>query len=227
MSDNGNFLRGGIVIWGAGGHARETLWLCEELGAAVLGFLDERPEAKGGIVEGLPILGTLADIEGLRDEALLVCAGVGDPALKRRFAEETVRAGFRAAPPLIHPRAAVNRRTRIGDGSVIFEGCSVSGNVAIGEHVIVNRCASISHDAVIEAYATIAPGVRLAGNVFVGEGAYVGIGASVREKRRIGRWSVVGGGAFVKDDVPERTMAAGVPAEVKKRLDREEGKRPE
>ncbi|WP_248927672.1 acetyltransferase [Paenibacillus hamazuiensis] len=205
-----------IVIWGSGGHARETNWLCEELGVEVAGFLDERPEMKGRSVNGVPVLGTLPDIEALRHEVEIVCAGVGDPALKKRFADDTVRAGFRLAAPLIHPRVRLSRRTEVGEGSMICDGVTMTDNIRIGRHVIINRNATISHDTVIGDFVTIAPGVNLAGNVAIGDGAYIGIGASVREKRRIGCWSMVGGGAFVKEDIPDFTMAAGVPAVVKK-----------
>lgn len=208
-----------IVIWGSGGHAREINWLCEELGVQVTGFLDERPEMKGQIVNGVPVLGTLTDIEALKYEVELICAGVGDPALKKRFAYHTIQSGFRIAAPLIHPRVRLSRRNTIGEGSMIFEGTVLSDNIKIGQHVIINRSVNVSHDAVIGDYVTIAPGVNLAGNVTVDEGAYIGIGASLREKRHIGCWSVIGGGAFVKEDIPEFTMAAGVPAVVKKRLD--------
>ncbi|UUZ86361.1 NeuD/PglB/VioB family sugar acetyltransferase [Paenibacillus sp. P26] len=169
-----------LVIWGAGGHAREINWLCEELGVTVAGFLDERPETKDQVVDGVPVLGTLSDIEALKHEVHIVCAGVGDPALKKRFLALTAQSGFRIAGPLIHPRVRFSHRNTIGEGSMIFEGAVLSGNIKIGEHVIVNRSVSISHDAVIGNFVTIAPGVRLAGNVTVEEGAYIGIGASVR-----------------------------------------------
>ncbi|WP_163856463.1 acetyltransferase [Paenibacillus elgii] len=209
-----------IVIWGSGGHAREVNWLCEEMGVQVLGFLDERPEMKGQLVNEVPVLGTLDDIESMRHEVEIVCAGVGSPALKKRFAYDTIRSGFHIADPLIHPRVRLSRRNIVGQGSMICEGTILTDNIRIGSHVIINRSANISHDTVIDDYVTIAPGVNLAGNVTLGEGAYIGIGSSVREKCRIGCWSIIGGGAFVKDDIPDFTMAAGVPAVVKKRLDK-------
>ncbi|GLI10869.1 transferase [Paenibacillus tyrfis] len=208
-----------IVIWGSGGHAREVNWLCEELGVQVLGFLDERPEMKDQRVNEVPVLGTLDDIEAMRHEVEILCAGVGDPALKKRFAYDTIRSGFRIAAPLIHPRVRLSGRNTVGQGSMICEGAILTDNIRIGCHVIINRSANISHDTVIDDYVTIAPGVNLAGNVAVGEGAYIGIGSSVREKCRIGCWSMIGGGAFVKDDIPDFTMAAGVPAVIKKRLE--------
>ncbi|ULL16843.1 acetyltransferase [Paenibacillus sp. H1-7] len=208
-----------IVIWGSGGHAREVNWLCEELGVQVLGFLDERPEMKGQLVNGVTVLGTLADIAAMRHEVEIVCAGVGDPALKKRFANDAIRSGFRIPDPLVHPHVRLSKRNIVGQGSMICEGAILTDNIQIGCHVIINRSANISHDTVIDDYVTIAPGVNLAGNVSIGEGAYIGIGSSVREKCRIGCWSMIGGGAFVKDDIPDFTMAAGVPAVIKKRLD--------
>jgi sugar O-acyltransferase (sialic acid O-acetyltransferase NeuD family) len=185
----------------------------------VIGFLDERPETKGQSVDGVPVLGTLTDIKALKYEVELICAGVGDPALKKRFAYHTIQSGFRIAAPLIHPRVRFSQRNTIGEGSMIFEGAVLSDNIKIGQHVIINRSVNVSHDAVFGDYITIAPGVNLAGNVTIDEGAYIGVGVSVREKCHIGCWSMIGGGAFIKDDIPSFTMAAGVPAVVKKRLD--------
>lgn len=205
-----------FVIWGCGGHAREVNWLCEQLGCEVVGFLDERPEMKGQIVNDIPVLGDLADIEDLREDVDVVCAGVGDPALKKRLVEKTLKAGFRPAKALIHPFVKISIRNRIGEGCIICEGSILTDNIEIGKYVIVNRSANISHDVVIGDYATIAPGANIAGNVTIGEGAYIGIGASIRENISIGPWAVVGGGAFVKDDVPQKTLSAGVPAQIKK-----------
>jgi len=175
-----------LVIWGSGGHAREINWLCEELDVQVVGFLDERPEVKGQLVDGVPILGTLVDIERLKAEVELVCAGVGDTSLKKRFTRETIRSGFRIASPLIHPHVRISQSNHIGEGSMIFQGSILSGNIRIGQHVIINQGVSISHDGIINDFVTVAPGVYIAGNVTIDEGAYVGIAASIRENRHIG-----------------------------------------
>jgi sugar O-acyltransferase (sialic acid O-acetyltransferase NeuD family) len=207
-----------FVIWGSGGHAREVHWLCEQLGCEVIGFLDERPEMKGEIVNEIPVLGDLPDIEDLRGEVDIICAGVGIPGLKKRFVEKTLKAGFQLAKSLIHPNVKISTLNRVGEGCIICEGTILTVNIDIGNYVIINRSANISHDVVIGDYATIAPGVNIAGNVTVGEGAYIGIGASILEKISIGTEAVIGGGAFVKNDVPAKTLAAGVPARKKKSL---------
>ncbi|MDM5356381.1 acetyltransferase [Peribacillus sp. ACCC06369] len=208
-----------IVIWGCGGHAREINHLCENSSYEVIGFLDERSEMKGKIIDDVPVLGDLHDIYPLRNKIKIVCAGVGDPSLKKRFVTKTIHAGFEIADTIVHPSVFISKRNTLGVGSIICEGTIITTNVQIGNFVIINRSSNISHDNVISDYVTVGPGVNIAGNVTIGEGAYVGIGSSIREKINIGAWSVIGGGAFVKNDVPAKTLYAGVPAKFKKDLD--------
>lgn len=207
-----------LVIWGCGGHGREVLHLCEQIGFEVAGFLDERPEFKGKIVDDVPVLGDLPEIISLKDKIKVVCAGVGDPSLKKRLAEKTKKLGFQFADTLVHPSVFISKRNRLGIGSVICEGTILTTNVVIKDFVIINRGVNISHDDIIEDYVTVSPGVNIAGNVTVQEGAYIGIGSSIREKITIGPWAIVGGGAFVKEDIPGKTLYAGVPARFKKRI---------
>lgn len=208
----------GLLIWGCGGFGRKVHWLCEVLGIEVVGFLDECPHMKGVVVDGVPVMGDIADITHLRGKVPVLYAGVGDPALKRKFAGKTHDAGFAFAEPIIHPGVRISKRNRIGMGSVITEGTIMTVNVDIGRHVVVNRACTLGHDLLLEGYCTVSPGVNLSGNVRVGEGAYLGTGCAIREKVSIGPGSVAGGGAFVASDVRAHTLVAGVPADFKKDL---------
>ncbi|MEB3100430.1 acetyltransferase [Ferviditalea candida] len=208
-----------LVIWGSGGHARVVKQLCEQLGYRILGFLDERAEMKGRIVEQIPVLGDLGDISCLSESVQIVCCGVGEPALRRRLAVKTQQSGFQIAPPLVHPSAHYPEGCKVGAGSIVLEHSVLSSGCKIGEFVIVNALAFIGHDTVIEDYATISPGASIGGDVRIGRGSFVGIGASVREKVSIGDHSVIGGGSYVMNDVPDRVLMAGVPAVFKKKWD--------
>lgn len=206
-----------LVIWGCGGHAREVLHLCEQMGARVIGFLDERTEYKGKVMDGLPVFGDLPDILHLKDQVRIVCAGVGDPFLKKHFVDKTTRLGFQPANSLIHPSVYLSKRNTIGKGTIICEGTILTTNVQVGNFVILNRGVILSHDDIIKDYVTVSPGASIAGNVMVGEGATIGIGSSIREKVSIGAWSMIGGGSFVKENVPPHTLYAGVPAVYKRK----------
>jgi UDP-perosamine 4-acetyltransferase len=77
---------------------------------------------------------------------------------------------------------------------------------------IVNTGAIIDHDCVIGDHVHLAPGTKLAGNVSVEEGAFLGIGATVVPEINIGKFSRVGAGAVVINDISPFTTVVGVPA---------------
>jgi len=207
-----------LIIWGCGGQGRELNLLCEQIGLEVVGFLDERPDMKGEVIDDVPVLGDIVDILEMRGKVKVICSGVGDPALKKRFIMKTIRAGFDLAEPLVHPSVYISKRNSIGLGSVICDGTTLTINVRIGSHVIINRGCNIGHDTTIGDFTTISPGVNISGNATIEEGVFFGTGASTSEKLHIGAWSIIGGGAFVNTDVEAETLFAGVPAALKKRL---------
>ena len=86
--------------------------------------------------------------------------------------------------------------------------------IRIGNHIHVNLGCTISHDGVLEDFATLAPGVHISGYVTLGEGCYIGVGVNIIDRKTIGAWSVVGAGSVVISDIPPYSTAVGVPAKV-------------
>lgn len=207
-----------VVIWGCGGFAREVNALCRELGRPVAGFLDERPEMAGVVVDGVRVVGDLPAISHLRGEAEVLCAGVGSPQLKRHFWERTREAGHRLSRPLVHPGVRLAASVEVEEGAVITAGCVLTVGIRVRAHAALNLLCTVGHDAIIGRFATLSPGVMVSGNVMIGDGAFLGSNAAVREKIHIGEDAVIGGGAFVAADVPARTLFVGVPAKWKRDL---------
>jgi acetyltransferase-like isoleucine patch superfamily enzyme len=73
---------------------------------------------------------------------------------------------------------------------------------------------TLTHDDVVEDFATFAAGVSLGGGVRIGRGAYLGMNASVREGVTVGAGATIGMGAAVLADVPDDETWVGVPARV-------------
>jgi acetyltransferase EpsM len=114
----------------------------------------------------------------------------------------------------IHPRAIVAADVSIGAGTVIVAGSVVNPGAHIGENVIINTCASIDHECIIEDGVHICPGVRLGARVRVGRAAWIGIGATIKDRVHIGPGSLIGVGAVVLSDIPGGVVAYGVPARI-------------
>jgi len=209
-----------LVIFGAGGFARETLDVVDAINANsptwnVLGFLVE-PEygTPDTVVNGKPILG---GIDWLKDHqnTYAVC-GIGAPEVRYRLIQYANIFSVKFAT-LIHPSIIKTHWITIGDGTVITAGCVLSNNIVIGDHVHINPSSTLGHDVYVESYVSLAPGVLISGNVHLYEGAYIGTGANVIEKKSIGAWSIVGAGSTVVKDVPANTTVVGTPAQVIKK----------
>jgi len=102
----------------------------------------------------------------------------------------------------------------VGAGSVVAPGAS------LGDHVYVNRGVTLGHDTRVDAYARLFAGCNVGGHVVIGRGVTIGLGAAVIEELIIGEAAFVAAGAVVLEDVPADTLVAGVPAAVKKQLNR-------
>ena len=114
----------------------------------------------------------------------------------------------------------------IGDGTNIAGGCVVSAArmIRVGERVLIARNVYISDHA--HAFgdpnrAILAQGISQIGGVEIADGAWIGQNVVVCPGVRIGRGAVVGANAVVRQDVPDYTVAAGVPARLIRRTDRE------
>ena len=93
----------------------------------------------------------------------------------------------------------------------IGEGANVQDNVVI-------HCAE-NMPTVLEPNATVGHSAQLEGCV-VEEGALVGMGATMLQRSRLGKGSMLAAGAVLREGthVPAGHLAAGVPAVVKKQL---------
>jgi sugar O-acyltransferase (sialic acid O-acetyltransferase NeuD family) len=203
-----------ILILGAGGHAQvvaDAMHCARSVGYTgnPIGYLDDRPELRGKIFNGLPVLGGIGDLSNVDYDELFVAIGHN---LTRQKVFDRMRRRGAHFTTVIHPSAIIARDVIIGSGTVICAGVVVNTGAEIGSNVILNTSCSVGHHDRVSAHAHVAPGSRLAGEVLVGEGAFVGIGAVVIPQCRIGDWSIVGAGAAVITDVPERWVVGGVPA---------------
>jgi sugar O-acyltransferase (sialic acid O-acetyltransferase NeuD family) len=176
----------------------------------MMGFLDDNDAFHGTRLLGLPVLGPIDVYRELASTGLVM--GIGDNAARKAIVE---RLGTEIPHPwhgAIHPTATIAPSVQIGEGTVVAAGAVINPDTIIGKHAIINTGATIDHDCKIGDFCHIAPGAHLAGGIHVGEGSLIGIGVVATPYHSIGAWVVVGAGAVVIRDIPDRVVAKGVPA---------------
>jgi acetyltransferase-like isoleucine patch superfamily enzyme len=94
-------------------------------------------------------------------------------------------------------------------------GVVIAGACELADWVLVNRSASIGHHTRIAEYASIGPGAVLCGSVTIGRGTMIGAGTVVLPGVTIGSNCVIAAAAWVRDAVPDNSLAEGHPCRVK------------
>ncbi len=209
-----------MVIWGAGGHATVVADIVRlNRRQEIVAFMDDSARGRTGRLLGVPVIHQRQKLARIRREGPCeIIIAIGNCAVRLRLAEVAKQMRYSLASA-VHPRATVASSAEIGAGTVIAAGAVINPGARLGENVIVNTCASVDHDCVLQDGVHICPGAHLAGNITVGRGAWIGIGATVIEGIRIGKGSVIAAGAVVVSDIPDGVLAKGVPAKVSRRVD--------
>ena len=209
-----------LGLFGAGGHARETLPAALAMAEArhAQGFHPDRVvfvDSTGGRrLDGALVLheGEFLALPGRRCFAV----GIGNGESRKRVFQTAVAAG--AVPvSVIDPRAAVSAAADVAPGALIAPFAFIGPGARIGVGFIANVFSQLSHDTQVGDFVTLSPHASVNGNVHLGDGAVVGAGAVIRNGTpdrplSIGVGAVVGMGAVVVADVADGATVAGVPA---------------
>ena len=206
-----------LVIVGAGRQGRNIHDICQIAGISVRGFLDDT-RSPGETVNEIPVLGPFArahENELLADSDWIV--GLGDNEIRRRLSHDIRANGGRLAT-IIHPTCIISPSARIGEGVYINALSRVLANAVIGDFALIEGLSTIGTDSVFEEAVLISSGCLLIAGSRLGTCVLLGAGAIVVGQAHVGAYSKIGAGATVISDIPERVLAVGTPAKVKKRL---------
>lgn len=204
-----------ILLYGAGGHARELKFQLSLEGVPIAAFVDDFNS--GFMLEDVPVL-SFDDARAGYGTAIWYVA-IGAIAGRREIVAKLRGMGL-ALGSFVSRRAMISPAASIGGAAQVFANAVISSGVTIADNVIVNFGSVISHDVDVGPNSFIAANVTVAGNVDIGSDVWLGTGAVVRNgtasnRLKIGSYATVGAAACVVSNVADHSTVAGVPAKRK------------
>ena len=211
-----------MLVAGAGGFAKEiAAVICQNNADEAMVFYDDiNHNAPEYLFNNYPVLRTSEDARNyfIKKDIRFVL-GLGNPVFRCKMAEKFKNLGGKLS-------TVFSSTARVGRfGNVIGEGVSIMNNVVIeadniiGTGCLIHNAAFISHDVRIGSFCEISPCVNLLGNAETGNFCSIGTGATILPKIKIGNNVVIGAGAVVTKDIPDNSLAFGMPATIIKSLD--------
>ncbi|MFT4033853.1 MAG: acetyltransferase [Siphonobacter sp.] len=204
-----------VIIVGSSGHARVIIDIFEKMGVQIIGLLD-RFRSLGEQTAGYPILSTNYDeLQSLSEQypTAKYFVAIGDNWIRQKEIDLLISylPGIEFIQA-IHPSAQLASDVKLGKGVAVMAGAIVNANTIVEDFAIINTKASLDHDCFLGKAASLAPGVTTGGKVSIGNYAVVAMGAVLKHGITVGEHALIGTGAVVLTDCPEKSIMYGCPA---------------
>lgn len=212
-----------LIIFGGSGIGMIAASVANDLGYyEIVGFLNDIVPVgtEIGRFKKIPVIGKTEDYKNyLADKNTYFFIGyVGLQDEKKTF-EKITRLDIQEHrwATLIHPSAIIPKGfCDIGNGVLFAPLVQLSPDTAISDNCILLANSFIGHDSFLDKFAHVATNGVVGANVHIGKAVHIGSNATLREKLKIGDYSLVGAGSVVIKDVPENSVVAGNPARILK-----------
>ncbi len=181
--------------------------------ARIYGFLNDRMN-KGEQIAGYPVLGTLSDLQFFLKEGCRLVFTIYriDGQKERLELFRSLKIPRESLFTFIHPLAYVAPTVRIGRGSIIMPQVSVSADAVIGDCCLLMVNVSVGHNSVVASHCHLAAQSCLSSHVQLEEGVHIGLNATVREHLILKRYSALGMGSVLLNNIDEQEIWVGNPA---------------
>lgn len=204
------------IIIGAGTYGEVYLAYLQEAGVDIVGFLDDDPKFECQNVRGVPVLGGVSRLNDLKETENIeaVYCPLGNNKLRVKFLMMAKNLGYQT-PNYIHPSVIVSPHVTIGEGVYILLGTTIMPHTVIKDYVMISMGVHLAHHNVLEEGVFLSTGCNFGASIHARKYAYCGISSTIMTgMHELGEDCLIGAGAVVTKDVPERAVMVGVPAKV-------------
>jgi len=201
----------GIILIGAGGHARSCIDVIEQKDQYQIVGLVGLAEQKHTRQHGYAVIASddaLDELAKSYQYALITIGQMLTAEHRQRLYQKAAQCGFEM-PVIISHTAHVSRHATLGAGSIVIHGAIINAGAKVGINCIINTRAVIEHDTCVGDHCHISTGAILNGDVSVGAGSFVGSGCVIKEGVSIGKDCLVGMGLSVRHKLADSTRFIG------------------
>lgn len=206
------------VIIGAGTYGEVYLAYLQEAGVNIVGFIDDNKELHGKNIQGIPVLGgkeileTLMHTHGVQG----VYCPIGNNVLRAELLDYSRSLGY-ITPNYIHPSVIISPSVSIGKGVYILLGTHIMPYTTIDDDVMISMGVNIAHHSKLDKGCFLSTGVNFGASIHANKYSYIGISSTIMTGVKVlGENCLIGAGAVVIRDVPNKAVVAGVPAKILK-----------
>lgn len=207
-----------LVIFGAGSSGKETKLLVDEINKKtkiwkIIGFIDTNPNLIGKKIQNIKVYKNISEIKN--KDISWICS-VMSPKIKKKICKN-VKKKYKPIN-LIHPSVSIPKDVKIGSGNIVFSNVHLSYEVKIKDHCMISFGSDVGHNANIDSFNSIMPGVIINGFVSIKNSCLVGSGAIINTNVKIESDVVIGSGTFVFENIKKKTSVFNLPRQIKKNI---------
>lgn len=208
-------MKGKIVLFGCGGHARSVVNTIHKTDKAVeILLVDKNAREKE------EILGCATSVSYQLCEEDNYLIAIGDNQERKSEYERLLLEKKGTCISVISESANIGIEAKIGNGSFIAEDTYIGPQAIIGNNTIINTSCVVEHEVIIGNNTHIAPNTTICGRTVIGNEVFCGAGSVIIDNMHICDNVIIGAGTVVREDITESGVYAGVPAEKIKELEK-------
>jgi len=214
-----------IVIWGAKYQFKVIKPLLISKGFKIEILIDDTPGLEnylGHKVLNINNFKTWLNSNNVSELGFIICIGNPQAKIREEKANLLINLGLRPVS-IVSDSAIIYDDVILGKGIQILDNVIIHPGSKIGDYCIILSNTLIDHDCTIGKCVELSGGVNLAGRIHIGDYTWMGIGSTTfadqksEIPRKIGSNCIIGAQSLVNKDIPNNSIAYGVPAKVKKR----------
>lgn len=119
---------------------------------------------------------------------------------------------------IINPTSFIAPSSKIGGGCYIAANVSISSDVELGSHCIINLNSSIGHDSKIAQNVLILPGANISGNCIIHEKTLVGSNAFIYQGVTVGKNNSIDALTYIRKDLDDDMISTSVSTKSLKKM---------